>query len=227
MHESETLEFKDPVAERVYIFLDESGNLDFGPKGTRYFVLTAVRMLRPFPAFTALMEYKYDCLENGVDTEHFHCYDDSRIVRKSVFDLIGAHLDGMLIDCGVVEKAGVSQNMRADTRFYPAMLGYLLDKLFRRELAVDNARQIIVITDTIPVKRKHRAMEKAIRTTLSGMLPSVKYTVLHHQSRSHYGLQIADYCCWAIFRRYERGDDSWYDRIKPAIRNELVIDNVV
>lgn len=214
------------MSRAAYIFLDESGNFDFSANGTRYFVLTAVRMNRPFPAFPALMDYKYDCLENGADIEYFHCYDDSKNVRRSVFDLITAHLGGMDIDCLVVEKAGVFPALRVDTRFYPAMLGYLLDLILRIELKDGKADEIIVITDTIPVSRKRRAVEKAARTTLSQMLPGVKYRVLHHQSRSHYGLQVADYCCWAVFRRWQRGESVWYDRIKPAVRNEILVGSV-
>ena len=26
----------------------------------------------------------------------------------------------------------------------------------------------------------------------------------------------ADYCCWAVFRKWQRGESAWYDRIKPA-----------
>ena len=31
-----------------YIFLDEGGNFDFSPKGTRFFTLTSVTKARPF-----------------------------------------------------------------------------------------------------------------------------------------------------------------------------------
>ena len=57
--------------------------------------------------------------------------------------------------------------------------------------------------------------------TLAAMLPSgTRYRILHHDSRSHYGLQVADYCCWAVFRKYERGDDAAYNRFSPAIHSE-------
>lgn len=46
----------------AYLFLDESGNLDFSDRGTRYFVLTSVSMVRPFRMYDALDAYKYDCL---------------------------------------------------------------------------------------------------------------------------------------------------------------------
>ena len=38
---------------------------------------------------------------------------------------------------------------------------------------------------------------------------------MHHSSRSHFGLQVADYCCWAVFRKWEQGDTTHFDRI-PA-----------
>ena len=56
----------------IYVFLDESGNLDFTASGTRYFVMTSVSMERPFPMNDALDAYKYDCLELGLPQEYFH-----------------------------------------------------------------------------------------------------------------------------------------------------------
>ena len=211
------------MTQCAYVFLDESGNFDFNATGTRYFVLTGVGMIRPFPAFEALDNYKHDCLEAGTDIEYFHCYNDRKAIRNAVFDLIASHLDGMHIDCLVVEKANVSRVTQDDTHFYPTMLGHLLSMVMPIELDARSAEKIIVITDTIPVNKKRRAIERALRTTLSRMMPKVKYRIVHHQSRSHYGLQIADYCCWAVLRKWEMGDSAWYDRIKPAVRNEFRI----
>ena len=36
-------------------------------------------------------------------------------------------------------------------------------------------------------------------------------------------LQVADYCCWAVFRSWEREDSRYYDMIKPAVRSEFDI----
>ena len=45
----------------------------------------------------------------------------------------------------------------------------------------------------------------------------------NHRSRSHYGLQVADYCCWAVFRKWQREETEHYDRIRPAMRSEFDI----
>jgi hypothetical protein len=39
------------------------------------------------------------------------------------------------------------------------------------------------------VQKKRKAVEKAIKTVLAVMLPAgMRYRILHHASRSHYGL---------------------------------------
>ena len=209
-----------------YIFLDEAGNVDFSANGTRYFVLTSISMRRPFPVYEALNDYKHDCLEYGLDMEYFHCVADNNHVRKGVFDLIAAHLGGMRhmsIDSLVVEKRKTGPALREDMRFYPEMLGHLLKFVLPKELDA-GAEEVIVITDKLPVNRKRQAVEKGTRLALAEMLPQgMRYRILHHASRSHYGLQVADYCCWAVFRKWNRNKTHYYDLIKQAVRSEFDI----
>ena len=205
-----------------YIFLDEAGNFDFSATGTRYFVLTSVGMIRPFPAAMSMDDYKHHCLEYGLDIEYFHCYRDNKNVRGRIFNLISSHIDSIHIDCLVVEKAKVEPKLQEDKHFYPEILGHLLKLILPAELDTGKVEKVIVITDKIPVNKKRAAIESAVSTALHNMLPSgLRYRILHHQSRSHYGLQIADYCCWAIFRKWQTGERVWYDLIKPALRSEL------
>ena len=208
------------MSERVYVFLDESGNLDFNTSGTRYFVLTSASMKRPFQMNDALDGYKYDCVEYGLDPERFHCAYDNKYVRNRVFDIIGDHSEGLEIHSLFVEKSRVAPDNRAEERFYPEMLGNLLRHVLETPFHAA-ADEIIVITDTLPLKRRRHAIRWAVKPTLARMLPnSPRYRVLHHDSRSHYGLQVADYCCWAIFRKHERGDGTYYGRIRSALSSE-------
>ena len=92
--------------------------------------------------------------------------------------------------------------------FYPRMLGHLIRHVTEQERAeLDSMKELIVITDSIPIKKKRAAVEKAVKTVLKRMLPSgCRFRVLHHASMSNMGLQLADYCNWAIFRKWESGD---------------------
>ena len=210
-----------------YIFLDEAGNFDFSDKGTRYFTLASVSARRPFDWVSPLDEFKHDCIERGIGIEYFHCYNDSRRVRSSVFDLIESSSADLNVDYLVVDKSKVSPFLRDQSRFYPEMLGLLLSLVIPVEAESGETDEIIVITDTIPVNRRRRAVEKTVQTTLVRMLPPrTRYRLLHHQSRSHYGLQVADYCCWAVFRKWESKDGFWLDGIMSALRNEFEFEEV-
>ena len=211
------------MSNLVYVFLDESGNLDFSPRGTRYFVLSGISMTRPFHLNAALEGYKYDLLENGIEQERFHCSEDNTRVRQRVFDIIAGGADDLQIDSVIVEKSKTAPPLRTDIRFYPEMLGYLLQHLLQQPRH-RNADGVIIVTDSLPLQRRRRAVEKSIKNTLARMVPrGIQYRTLHHDSRSHYGLQIADYACWAILRKFERGDVSAYNLIDAAMRSEFDI----
>ncbi len=201
----------------MYIFLDESGNLDFGARGTRYFVLTSVSMERPFPMYDALDAYKYECLEYGLEIEHFHCSNDNRHVRGRVFDIIGAHLVQKSVHSLIAEKRASEPTLSSEGRLYSEMLSCLLRRVLSRTTN-SNASEVIVIADAVPLRSRRQAIEKSVRSALSKTLPKRPvFRILHHDSRAHYGLQVADYLCWAVFRKYERGESSFFNKVRPAM----------
>jgi hypothetical protein len=77
-----------------YILLDEGGNFDFSPKGTRLFTLTSVTKVRPFQIAPVLDHLKYDLIETGLDLEYFHASEDRQPVRDQVFTAIRARFGG-------------------------------------------------------------------------------------------------------------------------------------
>lgn len=214
------------VPSTLYIFLDEGGNFDFSPNGTTYFSLTCVNMYRPFVLHTDLDTYKYDLIEHRIqpriELEYFHCADDNRFVRDRVFSMLAETVPPNSVDSVIVEKRKTGPALQPAERFYPKMLGYLL------RYAVQNASQgvgeVVVITDSLPVKSKRKAVEKGVKTVLSDLLPNdTPYRVMHHSSRAHYGLQVADYFNWAVYRKWEHGDSTHHAKIATQLRSEFNI----
>jgi hypothetical protein len=122
-----------------------------------------------------------------------------------------------------VEKRKAGPALRPVEQFYPRMLGYLLRYLVNG-IEANAYSELIVVTDALPVERKRRAIEKAVKVTLARMLPAgTQYRALHHASKSSFELQVADYCNWAVFRKWERGDVRSYELVKPAITSEYDI----
>lgn len=211
------------MSDCVYIFLDEGGNFDFSSGGTPYFTLTSVTTRRPFTLHNALDELKHEYLEQGLPLLAFHCANDNKATRQRVFDCIQQHLDSLRIDSVIVEKCKTGPSLRAPERFYPQMLGHLLQYVMKGQPAKD-AERVVVITDSIPIKRKQKAVEKAVKQTLAQMLPNgVSYSLLHHPSCSHYGLQVADYCNWALFRKWQKGETHYYNKVRPWLVSEFDI----
>jgi hypothetical protein len=209
-----------PVSDCLYVFLDESGNLDFSVRGTRYFVLTSVRMKRPFPVYAALDAYKYDCLEYGLTTEYFHCSSDNRHVRGRVFGIIGEYLSAIAVHTLVVNKRAAEPPLADAEELYSSMLRELLRGVLRGP-SESMADEVVVIADAVPVRSRRQAIEKSVRSALTKAFPErPRFRVLHHDSRAHYGLQMADYLCWAVFRKHERGESNYFDQIRPAICSE-------
>ena len=209
--------------QAAYLFLDEGGNFDFSAKGSRYFTMTSVLKFRPFETSNRLAALRYDLIETGLDIEYFHASEDWQAVRNQVFDILCSDLDRFEVDSIVVEKPKTEPELQVGSHFYPRMLGYLLGYVLNRVLFKEVA-EVIVITDQLPLQKKRKAVEKAIKHTLKEMLPDdVLYRLLHHSSKSASGLQIADYFNWAIFRAWEQGDRRSLERIEPVIKSQAEI----
>ncbi len=207
----------------LYIFLDEGGNLDFSVNGSKYFSLSCIAMERPFTINAEMDAYKYDLIEYKLDMDSFHCSHDNVHIRAKVFEIIKRQLESFQIDSLIIEKCKTAPIHQNPTKFYPDMLGYLLLYVFNR-IKGNKFNEVVIITDSIPVKRQRKAMEKSIKEVLARMLPKhTSYRILHHATKAHYGLQVVDYCNWAVFRKWEQNDQEHYEKIKPVIKTEFDI----
>lgn len=186
-------------------------------------MMTSVVKIRPFKCYPELIDRRYDLIENGLNIEYFHASSDRQEVRNQVFDGIAMHLKNLRIDSVIVEKSKVGPALRPVEKFYPKMLGYLLRYVISK-IGLRDTSELIVVTDQIPIKKSREAIIKAVRKVLTEMLPEgVNYRILHHDSKSNVGLQIADYCNWAIYRKWAREDERSYRLISEAIKSEFDI----
>jgi hypothetical protein len=206
----------DTERDTTYLFIDEAGNFDFGSSGTRHFLLTGVLMRRPFRHLPGLLDVKYDFLEEGLDLEYFHASEDRQAVRDRVFRCLAAHAGGLHLICVVACKAILDPELLTPERLYSAAFDLLVREALDAPAPAPGG-QIIVITDSLPVRSGGAAVRRAVRTTLKAHTPEgVSYRVLHHASRADLNLQVADYCAWAVYRKWERADDRSFRIIADA-----------
>ena len=91
------------AGRHLYMYLDESGNLDFKPSGTPFFVMTCAVTGRPFELCDALREYRYDLWESGLDVGKFHACEDGKQVRQGVSRILSEMADGYRVISVYVE----------------------------------------------------------------------------------------------------------------------------
>lgn len=204
----------------LYVFVDEGGNFDFSPKGSEYFTVTALSAVRSFAWDIPMLSLKCASLEEGINVEYFHASNDRQALRDRVYAVLSDALGSMHLDTLVVEKCKISLGHRPMARFYLKVMGRLLRHVMS-QTDLTGFRGVIIVTDTIPVRTRRRAVEKGIKGALAAALPDgTSYRVYHHAAKSCFGLQLADYCNWAVFRKWERSDARSYDLISRAIRSE-------
>jgi len=161
--------------------------------------------------------------ELGTELEYFHASENAQPVRNQVFDAIKRNLAGVRVDALVAEKRKTGPALQSKEVFYPRMIGYLLKfVLSKHDLSL--FKEVLIYTDAIPIRRKRKTIEKIIKTTLASQLPpTARYRLIHHESKSNLDLQIADYCTWALYRKWNADDDRSCQHIRPIVASEFDI----
>jgi hypothetical protein len=202
----------------LFLFLDESGDFTFNPQASKYLVFTCLSTTQPDAIAHPLAALRYQLFSEGVPVERFHAAEDKQVVRDRVFALLSQDAT-YEVDAVVVEKRKTHPSLREYgiySRIYSILLRYVLK---RRDLSV--ASGLHIICDTVPLMRKRKAMEGALKTEVAALARGLSkpHFVVFQASASHPYLQAADYCGWAIFRNWERKDIRSFALIKPRVKS--------
>lgn len=200
----------------LYVYLDESGNLDFSPTGSRYYVFAAAWTLNPAPLANKLTNLRFGLQKNGYDLQAFHATDDKQEHRNAVVTAMISE-DEWKYAAIVLEKAKVNPSIREPKKFYPKFAIMPLRFIFRGVVRPTTSK-VMVYTDVIPISKHRDSVEKAIKTACRRDLPDdISFLVYHHDKKSNKWLQVVDYCSWAVFRKWEGNDDRTYSQLKPRL----------
>lgn len=207
-----------PTVATLDVFIDESGTFDFTPNGSRYFILTAVTTIGCETVFSEFFELKH-----AIGCEELHATEDEQSTRNQMYDFLERHCNHgcFRIDSVIAQKNKVHPRLREDAVFYAKLLRVLLRLVFRHR-AMDGIDRINVWAARIGTKRKKAVFEKAIKMYLVNTLDrGIPYRLLIHSAASHPLLQVADYCCWAVAKKWKDRELRPYQKIRSALRAEL------
>ena len=83
--------------------------------------------------------------------------------------------------------------------------------VFRNKRWAATASRVLAFTDKKPVNKHREAVAVAFKRSCRRDLRQTPFNLYHHPEESNYWLQVADYCCWAVQRKWEQGDSRTYD----------------
>jgi len=222
------------ISDTVYIFVDESGDMDFTAKGSQHYMFHFLVKTRPFNLHEYISNYRYQLLEKGLDPlsdrrfdiEYFHAHNDNKHIKNELFSIISTFdKEKVKVYSYILEKSKVHPEKRKERDiFYIDNLTYSIGRLLD-QLSID--KNFIIITDNLPIQQNKKKQIKALRTGIKEYMHrnslSLRYDIFHHSSASSVNLQIVDYIGWAIHRKYEMSDILHYDKIKEYIIDEDIV----
>jgi hypothetical protein len=204
---------------RKYIYADESGNFDFSrnPKASRYFILTSV-LVEDHDIASELMELKRELAWSGLSLpQGFHATEDNQIVRNEVFAVLNKY--DFRIDATILDKSKTRPKLQTSNELFYQYAWYYHMKYIAPRVA-SQSDELMVIGASIRTKGRPTAFQDAIRDVMNQVSPTSATQTAMWPASVEPCLQVADYCCWAIQRKWERGDSRSYVLIKAKIRSE-------
>lgn len=207
---------------RLYIFADEAGCMEFArkPNVSRYFIATTVAMTS-CDVGHALTELRRELAWGGHELgDYFHAAHDKQAVRDEVYKLICQH--DFTVQATILEKSKAQPQTRKDRpRFYQYAWYYHFK--FNAKKIVGDATELMVVTASLGTKRDKAAFQGAVLDVLRQTIPNVTYKPNFCPASVDPCLCVADYCAWAIQRKWEspeQRDTRSYDLIKDRITHE-------
>ncbi|WP_017995805.1 DUF3800 domain-containing protein [Rhizobium leguminosarum] len=202
-----------------FLFADEAGCFTFKREQnvSRYFMLCTVTT-SDLQAATSLHELRRKLIWDGVELgDFFHATVEKQAVRDRVFETMLQH--DFEVQVTICEKSKAQPQVRRDkARFYQYAWFYH----FRYGIApyIPEDTDLLVTAASLGTKKEKLSFTNCLSDVMGQTVRKARWAVDFRPSATDCCLQIADYCAWAIQRKWERGDTRSYDMIKAKITYE-------
>jgi hypothetical protein len=207
------------VADK-YVFADEAGNFDFSSKAgaTRYFILATVTV-DDCALGNEVLELRRLLAWRGLSlSEVIHATTDAQVVRDEVFGLLAGQ--NFRVDATILEKRKALPRLYADESYFYQMAWYLHFKFVAPRI-VTPADRLLVTAASVGTRKKRADFHNAVRRVVRQVAPVAEHQVAFWPYASDPCLQAADYCTWAIQRKWEQSDDRSHVLIRDKIASEF------
>lgn len=205
----------------AYIFMDESGDLGFDfekAKTSQNFLITCV-ISSSSRGLERIIKKYFRALPSNIRQKHrgtFHCNSEKKIYRDKMFSLIKENEDCKIIIIRLNKKRVYTNLQQQKTILYNYITNIILDRIL--------TKQIIPLSASISFIASQRETNGILNSNFKNYISdsvlkkyNISINIVVAPPSVYKGLQIADACSWAAFRKYEHNEEIYYNQIKEHI----------
>lgn len=206
----------------LYVFMDESGDLGFSKKSSKWFV------------FTIAFSTDHRCLERVVKkvwkslykkykhSGELHASHEKEVTRLKMLKLI-SQCDDLKIMTIILNKDKVYTDLQNQKNYlYNYTANIILDRLHNKDF-IEDINEIKLVIDRKDTKKSLQDNFINYLTNSVSKKGTKNFSVKLHASYENKSLQAVDFISWSIFRKYEQGDYKYYEIIKNKIIEEKLL----
>lgn len=195
-----------------YAFMDESGTV--GVTGTHFLVVAVLTAIEPRHIEKlirrALKKFGSRLNSGEIKAADFEETAISRLLREIADEAVA-------IMATVVDQQSILRAPKEKEEIYRNVVAQTV-----RRLVLQFPRVEICIDKRYTSDYLRYRLEKSIRAEIED-LPHQMVLIRQENSSSRKGLQAVDAVAWAFFKKYERGDERFYNLVASRIIDEQVI----
>ena len=206
---------------RRYMFADEAGFFNFSKNqfASKYFILCTISC-DSCDMGTSLLSLRRELAWEGKVHDSFHATTDEQATRDQVYALINKYK--FRIDATIFEKSKAMPKIRpSEERFYNYAWFLHFKHIGPKIVGKDD--ELFIAAASLGTKAKKKLFLRMLHDVAQQSIPGDKYQAVFWPATSDPCLQIADYCTWAIQRKWEKNDPRSYDLIRDKIASEFNI----
>jgi len=202
----------------MHIFLDESGDLGFTKKSSKYFVLTGLIIEEPRRIQKCIKRLRKSLRKKDKRMIELKFHTSSPQLREKVLRKLCEQK--ISIYSIVVDKETVFKRLRDKKEIY---YNYISGLLLWQGLTFPIGKKIRVVMDKRVYGKTREEFDNYIKNKISFMLKRKSdIEILHIDSKKEPALQAVDFISGAIHRKFRDGDETYFNIIKSKSNIQLL-----
>lgn len=202
--------------------MDESGDMGFGKRSSKWFIFTIAMVSSPRSLERVVKKIWRPLKKKYQKLSELHAYHSDDATRVRMLQRLN-ELNDLKVLCIILNKKKVHIDLQNQKNYlYNYTANILLDRLCAKG-ALGLKESINLFIDRKDTKKRLRENFINYLTDAMKKRRGGPFAVELHSSHENKSLQAVDFISWGIFRKYERGDFEFYEIIKSKVTDERLL----